>query len=65
MDARYWMTPPPSVLLRTVPSHAVGGNANRNVSTKQSKCLDEAEVRGREIYECAERDMALGSTPRW
>ena len=24
MDARYWMTPPPSVLLPTVPSHAVG-----------------------------------------
>ena len=35
MDARYWITPPPNVLLPTVPSHAVRGNANRNVSTKQ------------------------------
>ena len=35
MDTRYWMTSPPSVLLPNVPSHAVGGNANRNVSTKQ------------------------------
>ena len=37
----------------------------RGWGQRQSKCLDEAEVRGREIYECTERDMALGSTPRW
>ena len=44
---------------------ATHGAIARGWGQRQSKCLDEAEVRGREIYECAERDMALGSTPRW